>query len=91
MTSPGNTDRDGDQRNTCPLCGANMAVRRRSALSRMKGFLLAYAACLAAIWLLPDLNTGTTSALALLIMWGLYMLRASERRWCPRCWFAQEQ
>ncbi len=90
MSTPETTHKQDEQHPTCPLCGTNMVPRRRSALTRMKGFLLAYAAGFTAIWLLPHLDTGVASALALLIMWGLYMLRAAERAWCPECWFARQ-
>ncbi|MEF8787925.1 MAG: hypothetical protein V5A84_02535 [Planctomycetota bacterium] len=78
------------ERDVCPLCGADMVPRRRSALSRMKGFLLAYAAGFAAVWLLPHLDTGGACALALLVGWGVYMMRAAERPWCPDCWFVRQ-
>jgi hypothetical protein len=67
-----------------------MIPRRRTALSRVKGFVLAYAAAMMGLWLLPDMDTGTASSLALLLGWGLYMMRASERPWCPDCWFLRD-
>lgn len=89
MTPSSDRPTEDERREYCPLCGTGMVSRARSALSRVKGFLLAYAAGFVAIWLLPRLDTGGICALALLAGWGLYMMRASRRRWCPGCWFAR--
>jgi len=90
MPSTENNDEDGGQRGLCPLCGTAMVARSRSALARVKGLLLAYAMAFLALVLLPRLDTGTGSALALLAGWGIYMMRASRRQWCPGCWFVRE-
>ena len=87
MNTPHQQTTDSSSEPLCPLCKAAMIPRRRSALSRVKGFLLAYAAAMLALWVLPDLDTGTGTSLALLAGWGFYMMRARERPWCPRCWF----